>query len=70
MATVTDTGATEDVKNTEVDVPNLGRETDNKAGSVATAIAVISAVGAGLVAGWWLLFFGKHKSKERKEANE
>ena len=70
VATVTDTGATEDVKNTEVDVPNLGRETDNKAGSVATAIAVISAVGAGLVAGWWLLFFGKHKSKERKEGKE
>ena len=65
-----ETGAVEEAKNMEVDVPNLGRETDNKAGSVATAIAVISAVGAGLVAGWWLLFFGKHKSKERKEGKE
>ena len=58
------------IEKTEVDVPNLGRKTDNKAGKIAMATIAILAIGTGLVAGWWFLFFGKRKSKERKEGKE
>lgn len=58
----------EQIKN-EVEVPNLGQETDKKP-NIALTIVVIMAIGAALVAMWWLLFLGKNKSKERKERKE
>ena len=83
VTTTTETGATETTKpetndavamtmstqNDDVEVPELGQKTDNKP-NIALSIALISGIGAALVAAWWLLLFGKRKSKERKEGKE
>lgn len=59
-----------EVKSDDVEVPELGQKTDKKS-SIALSIALIVGVGAALVAVWWFLLFGKHKSnKERKEGKE
>ena len=59
-----------EVKSDDVEVPELGQKTDKKP-SIALSIALIVGVGAALVAVWWFLLFGKHKSnKERKEGKE
>ena len=56
-------------QNDDVEVPELGQKTDKKP-NIALSIALISGIGAALVAAWWLLLFGKRKSKERKEGKE
>ena len=56
-------------KQSEVEVPELGQETGKKP-NIAVSIAIIAGVGAALVAAWWFLFLGKHKSKEEKEGKE
>ena len=52
-----------------IEVPELGQETDKKSG-IIVSLALIIGVGAALLAAWWFLFFGKHKSKEREEEKE
>lgn len=53
---------------TEVGIPDLGKETGSQPNWTAIISIALASV-AGLV-GWFFLFFGKHKSKERKEEKE
>ncbi len=53
---------------TGVVVPDLGERTESQPNWAAIIFIILASV-AGLV-GWLFLFFGKHKSKERKEEKE
>ena len=70
-AETTETAKTPELSRTTevIEVPKLGQKTDEKL-NVAMPLILIMGTGALLTAGWWLLFFGKRKIKERKEGKE
>ncbi len=53
---------------TEVGIPNLGKEAENQPNWAAIILISLASV-AGLV-GWFFLFFGKYQLKRRKEKKE
>lgn len=63
----TEVAVTEENKQDDMEVPDLGQETGKKPN---IALAIIAVIGVGVIMVWWFLFFGKRKNNERKEGKE